>query len=212
MHLTFTKIFGSITTLVGGVVLLGWALHWPFVLKLNPDFVAMQVNTAFCFFTIGLAILLHRSKYVMYHILSLPSCLLGFSTLIAYLTGNNAFFIDDQFHYHPLNGEQDHMAANTAICFAMAGAAIAGVDRPIIRKGIGFLIFCLALVAVFGYALVQPDFYKWGDATGMALHTAIGFVFVGLSLVTMNGYRRNKDIFQKRREQLDVERNNEIIW
>ena len=52
----FSKYSAVLTTLFGGVVLMGWAFHIPAFNVIIPGQVAVKANTAACFILIGLAL------------------------------------------------------------------------------------------------------------------------------------------------------------
>ena len=50
---TASRCAGAAVALLGALVLLGWALDWPLVKSLHPDWVTMKANTAFAFLLAG---------------------------------------------------------------------------------------------------------------------------------------------------------------
>ena len=55
--LNLARLMGAMSLLLGAVVLLGWYLHEPALIQVNPAFVPMQYNTALGFAVGGLALL-----------------------------------------------------------------------------------------------------------------------------------------------------------
>ena len=55
--LNLARLMGALSLLLGAVVLLGWYLHEPALIQVNPAFVPMQYNTALGFAVGGLALL-----------------------------------------------------------------------------------------------------------------------------------------------------------
>jgi hypothetical protein len=53
-----SNFLGFCSLALGAVVLLGWYLHEPALIQVNPAFVPMQYNTALGFALAGLALLL----------------------------------------------------------------------------------------------------------------------------------------------------------
>ncbi len=80
------------------------------------------------------------------------------------------------------------MAPITAFCFSLPGVAIllsTGLLPKLasrINGAWGSLILGLGLVALLAYWLELESPYGWGRLTYMAIHTAFGFIVLGLGL------------------------------
>ena len=93
-------------------------------------------------------------------------------------------------HYITVKTSQPgRMAPNTALCFAITGAAllILGKVRRT-RQGLmvvgllGSITAALGVVSFFGYFSGVETAYGWGNLTRMAVHTAAGFIALGMGI------------------------------
>jgi len=97
-------------------------------------------------------------------------------------------------HYIDLNtSHPGRMAPNTALCFALCGLTLivsslrnfpsnpVSNDKNAWLGNIGAIIFSLGVVAFGGYVSGVETAYGWGALTKMAVHTAAGFIVIGVS-------------------------------
>ena len=98
--LSLTRLSGFLSLALGAVVLLGWYLHEPALIQVNPAFVPMQYNTALGFALSGLALLgVAWSRSVLARTASVVVLLTGVLTLIEYGFGVD-LHIDQLFMEH----------------------------------------------------------------------------------------------------------------
>jgi len=186
---------GFACLLLGAVVLLGWYLHEPALIQVNPAFVPMQYNTALGFALGGLALLFlvmacNRAAVVLGSLVFL----VGILTLVQYIFGVD-LHIDQLLMTHYIDVETSHpgrMAPNTALCFSLTGLAVflslshqrstGATSRVAV---VGALIIGLGIVALAGYFVGVKSAYGWGHMTRMAIHTAAGFVTLGIGFVAL---------------------------
>ena len=125
--LNLARFTGFLSLALGVVVLLGWYLHEPALIQVNPAFVPMQYNTALGFALGGLALLgLALSWPRIAGIAGVIALLTGVLTLIEYSFGID-LHIDQLFmeHYIDLKtSNPGRMAPNTALCFSLTGLAV----------------------------------------------------------------------------------------
>jgi PAS domain S-box-containing protein len=193
--LSLARLTGFLSLALGAVVLLGWYLHEPALIQVNPAFVPMQYNTALGFAVSGLALLglaWNQPRFAV--ITSVIVLLTGALTLIEY-----SFVVDlhiDQLfmeHYIDLKtSNPGRMAPNTALCFSLTGLAV--LLTTLFRGNaritawtatLGTLIISLGIVALAGYMIGIEGAYGWGHMTRMAIHTAAGFIVLGIGFVTL---------------------------
>jgi len=200
----FTLTFGILPTLLGTVVLVGWYTHNTLLIQVSPAFVPMQYNTALGFLLSGAGLL-----FAIFHYLR-PAQLCGtLVALIGLLTlAEYGFRIDlgiDQLlmeHYvTTATSNPGRMAPNTALSFAITGIALLIVVKSDTRKVmfaivgvLGALTFGLGSIAAAGYATNLETAYGWGNLTRMAIHTSVGFLFLGIGLIS---YAWSKDLHQE---------------
>jgi len=205
--LCFTVIVAAgLSTTLGIVVLFGWYTHNFTIIQIFPSFVPMQYNTALGFFICGLGGLFISLKYKRLAMLcgGLAGTI-GILTLIEYIFGAN-LNIDQLMMEHYVTVKSSHpgrMAPNTALCFGLTGFAILFMSdivqtkRQSITIGIlGALVIALGIVAFTGYLSNVEKAYGWGNLTRMAVHTALGFVALGIGTLA---YAWRKGIIEENR-------------
>ena len=191
--LSLARLTAFLSLALGAVVLLGWYLHEPALIQVNPAFVPMQYNTALGFGLGGLALLgLAWSRSRVARLTSVLVLLTGVLTLIEYGFGID-LHIDQLFmeHYIDLKtSNPGRMAPNTALCFSLTGLAVlltslfcSSVRITAWAATLGALIVSLGIVALAGFMIGVEGAYGWGHMTRMAIHTAAGFIVLGIGLV-----------------------------
>ena len=183
-------------------VIVGWYAQLPALLRLRPNFVAIQFNTALCFLlaAAALAALIGRRTRAALA-LSVALLLLSGATLVEYLTGWSAG-IDEMFWQLGVNrvvmgqfadlGQRapGRMAPNSAVALALLAIALvtmaAGrVNRVRLVVGVvGALAATMAgAVALSGYLIGIPTAYGWGHLTSMAPQSAATLIVLGLGVL-----------------------------
>ena len=181
------------SALLGLVVLVGWYTHSVILVQVSPAFVPMQYNTALGFLLsgVGLLLLVYGRPHLAMTCGAVAAAI-GLLTLTEYILGID-LGIDQLFMEHYIMVRTSHpgrMGPNTALCFTLAGAALlisSGRTRPrqrsLISGLLGSIIGALGLVPLFGYMAGIPSAYGWGKLTSMAVHTAAGFVVLGIGVI-----------------------------
>jgi len=181
---------GGLSLLLGVVVLVGWYTHNPDLIQVNPAFVPMQYNTALGFLLAGMGLLATGTAYPRIAILTGSiTFLIGIATLVEYVAQID-LHIDQLLMEHYINVKTSHpgrMAPNTALCFSLSGLAILVAiffnsfkKTPEIVGILGVIIIGLGVVAFTGYFSGMETAYGWGQLTKMAIHTALGFMVLGI--------------------------------
>ena len=199
--LNLARLTGFLSLALGTVVLVGWYLHEPALIQVNPAFVPMQYNAALGFALGGLALLglaFFRPRFAV--ITAVVVLLTGVLTLIEYGFGLD-LYIDQLFmeHYIDLKtSNPGRMAPNTALCFSLTGLAVllTTLFRDSTRISswtatLGALIISLGITALAGYMIGVEGAYGWGHMTRMAIHTAAGFITLGIGFVAF-AWSRNR--------------------
>ena len=193
--LNLARLMGALSLLLGAVVLLGWYLHEPALIQINPAFVPMQYNTALGFAIGGLALLGLAGFWPrIAGIASIIVLLTGALTLIEYIFAVD-LHIDQLFmeHYIDLKtSNPGRMAPNTALCFTLTGLTV--LPSTLFHKRarttawtatLGAIIISLGVTALAGYMIGVEGAYGWGHMTRMAIHTAVGFIALGGGFVAL---------------------------
>jgi len=184
---------GVASGMLGLLVLAGWHTHNTTLVQVHSAFVPMQYNTALGFLLCGTGLLAvavgwWRTTTLCGGIAAIIGCL----TLIEYTVGID-LGIDQFLMEHYITVETSHpgrMAPNTALSFTLTGivlllmSALPQPQRHLPILGLlGSIIFALGTVAFFGYVSGITTSYGWGQLTRMAVHTAAGFVVLGIGVI-----------------------------
>ncbi len=196
------QLLGILSSLLGIVVLFGWATYSSTLIQLNAAFAPMPFNAALSFLICGLGILLATlGRAASLRVAGGLVFGLGTLTLLQYVTGAD-LHIDQLFMDDYINASVTYpgrMAPNTALCFSLVGLIllILPVDVSTCNARanagvLGAIVFALGGVALTGYVAGIESAYMWGMAAGMAVHTAIGFVILGIGLVVYSSANHRK--------------------
>jgi PAS domain S-box-containing protein len=193
---------GILPTLLGAIVLTGWYTHNTTLIQVSPTFVPMQYNTALGFLLAGIGLLsvvttLNEKRALTGKVAGTAAALVGLLTLIEYITGID-LYIDQAFMDHYVTvatSNPGRMAPNTALCFSLTGIALLFANplagqksRIYLTAVLGSITFGLGVIAFAGYAMSLETAYGWGHLTRMAVHTAAGFIVLGLGLISHAWY------------------------
>lgn len=180
-------LLGGLCLLLGFVVLLGWYLHLPILIQVLPHFAPMQYNTALGFLLSGVGLLCLKRADKITAVFGLLVLLNGFLVLVQYIFHTN-LGIDQLFMQHYIDTYTSYpgrMAPNTALCFSMTGAALIlyGLREKFLFARLISAVFIsivgvLGCFSILGYIISLKAIYGWGNLTGMAVHTAIGFILI----------------------------------
>jgi len=194
-HDKLLLILIGILVVVASAVLLGWIIHSPLLVQIAPTFVPMQFNTALSFLAAGVSLLAifynHKKTAVA---LSLVLIVLSIAAISSYLLVVNSPL--DTLFIEPFTSVRTpypgRMGMNTAVCFFLTGASLIAVVWQKHKAHAAVLnialclqagILILALAALLGYFTRVDTASEWRNWSGMAIHTAIGFVFVASAIV-----------------------------
>ena len=189
---------GVLSALLGLTVLIGWYTHNETLLHIVPSFVAMAYNTSLGFFLCGLSLIAStlppaRSARAVALVSALLALVVGLLTLAEYSFGAD-FGIDQLLMHSYTRASITHpgrMSLSTALCFALAALPLAAGQfrrsawRPSLMALAGSLVFVLGLIALSGYFTGIVRSYAWGQLTRMAVHTASGFLVLGMGLILL---------------------------
>ncbi len=189
---------GLLSTLLGLTVLIGWYTHNEALLHIVPSFVAMAYNTSLGFFLCGLGLTasaLSAARLVRGAALvsALLAGMLGLLTLAEYAFHAD-FGIDQLLMHSYTRASVTHpgrMAMSTALSFVLTGLPLAAgqirrfTGRPSLIALAGSLVFMLGLIGLSGYFTGIVRSYAWGQLTRMAVHTASGFLVLGVGLILL---------------------------
>jgi signal transduction histidine kinase len=189
---------GTAATVIGGstLIFLGWALAVPPLTRLLPVVVVMNPITALGFVLAGFSLwcLTKEPAKIAYDpcrfstVLAVLVALMGGLKLADFLFGLGLHIDRLLFTSRLLAAGQyplSEVAPNTALCFVLAGLAIALADWQI-RRGpppSQFLMLAaawIALLALVGYTYRILVFYRLGSEMPMSLDSALAFSLLAL--------------------------------
>ncbi len=185
-------VCGALTVLLGSAVLLGWVLRWPLLIQVTPNLAPMQRNTAVSFILTGIALL--GIVLVKPRLILIPSAIaaaLSAGTILEYLFFRGGFGIDELLGvafittHSPAHGP---MAPTTAACFLIFAAGVLLAQSTRTGRKSAMLGLCGLLVAAIGATCTisaisgASEAFAWGNLNRVAVHTAAGFVVLGLGL------------------------------
>lgn len=186
--LALAMVSGTAGTLLGAAVIFGWFTHDTVLIQVSPDMTPMQFNTALCFMFsgAGLLLLVHGRARLAGAVGVVPLAV-GLLTLAQYVLKTN-FGIDQFFltHYVTVNTTfPGRMAPNTAMCFILFGASLTQSGRTtrgshVTASTLYSITASAGLITILSYIVGIDSAYAWAHMTPMALHTAAGFVVLGL--------------------------------
>lgn len=189
------------TAMLGLVVMLGWHLHAPLVIQIQPGLVPMQYNTALGFLLGGLGLWFARQqRWPVSALLGALVAAIGMLTLLTHVLPLN-LGLDELFMQHYITvatSAPGRMAPNTALCFTLTGSALvlgAMVQQVPLRWQLLCLLSALTIglstAALMGYLVGIPTAYGWGNLTRMAVHTAVGFMVLSTGLIALGSQAGN---------------------
>jgi len=173
---------------LGCLVMVGWILGYLPLLRFYEAGTPMVFNTALCFVVtgIGYAGVARQGRrgpawcgaFVL---------LVGAITFLQFPTGRS-FGIDELLMVQRINvnlSGPGRMAPNTAVLFVFCGIslllAVLPTKRARLIAALGSIIFAVGLLSFGGYLTGLRSAFSWGRFTGMALHTTIAFLGLGLA-------------------------------
>lgn len=190
-----SRVCACLIAATGAAVLLGWALDVAALKSILPSYVTMKANTALAFLLTGVALLgaqPARQRPRLSRTCGGVVAALGVLTMLEYACGADLGIDELLFREGAGSVATSHpgrMAPNTALCFALLGAALLTFDLET-RSGFRLadpllvVVGSLALLALTGYLYGVPGLTSLAGRrfTHMALHTAAAFLLAAIGL------------------------------
>ena len=194
---TLPVIAGWVGLICGIVVLFGWALGLPLLTQILPGLAHMKPLTATCFAASGMALLFVRGdRWKTGASIALAAFVIavGAVTLVEY-GFHRDFGIDTLLFRSRLTGAglyPGRMSPATAVGFVfLASSLLLQIALPFWRtigQSLALVPIIVGFVAVVGYAFGPAEMYQIFAYRGVALHTAISFILLGVgSLFAYSG-------------------------
>lgn len=189
------RCLGGAVCVLGILGALGWLFESEALISIVSGWSRMKPNTSLGLFLGGLALAASASPRKSPLLFSLVTgvsfflMLLGSLTLAEYIFGWN-LGIDEVLFRHALlllgEGHPGRMSPSSAFCFVLAGLAFWVVthpakvkDRQAIVPALAAALVTIGLFSFIGYFADALFGYRGWNYTGMALHTSLGFIFLG---------------------------------
>jgi len=180
-YIRFASIF---LIAIGIIVMTGWLLRIRLLTTIIPAYVSMKFNTALLFIITGVILYsLASEKWQRLRLLlSLLLTAAGISIFTQSVWGFNIgideFFVRDYFITKDGPFPPGRLAQGTSLSFFLLGASFLMINAPskILKNFAQFLLHTVSLIAflaIVGYLLDVPVFYKLSALGSMAIHTAI---------------------------------------
>ena len=188
-----SRLCAAAAIAIGALALAGWLFGVRVLMQVVPGLVAMAPNTAVGFVLAGLSLWLQagggmgRSLRVS-HTAAAVVGLLGLVTAGEYLLGLNSGL--DTFLFRDTERLTGSLPGRMAFVSALSFVAIAGALLTSRRQrtrwladALGFVPGLLGLLFLAGYAYGVSGFHWIGSYKGMAIHTAVGFIFLTVGVL-----------------------------
>jgi len=192
---------GVLLVILGGTVMLGWAMQLPLLVRVLPDFTPMVFNTALCFVLGGGVLLVPFSDPRRYR--KVTTFIGGALVLIAalvlaeHLSRTNLGIDWPSLHawvYDSGWKQAGRMSVGTAVGFLMSGAALVlatRVSRPWMGAAVRLLtvgVGAIGVLGLAGYLVSAPLLFPEYFFAGVAVHTAAGLLLLAAGL--QSGWKR----------------------
>jgi PAS domain S-box-containing protein len=192
---------GFIVAALGASVLAGWGFNIPALKGVFPGLASMKANTAMGMLLSGVALAIRsRAKLAApgrfwVRVMAVVVVALAALTLTEYLFGWELGV--DQWLFRDRDdlveaSQPGRMSATTAFCLLLTGVALWAASLPSsvrlrlsILPALGLTVSVLAGLALAGYVSAAGFSFRWWSYTGMAVHTAAGFILLGFGLLAL---------------------------
>lgn len=198
---SLTLLSGIVAVALGATVLAGWLFGIEILKSVLSGFVAMKANTAGGMILCGaVLILLSRDNIssrirllvcaIAFAVVALALCTLA-EDLFGWDPGIDRWLISD-FTHAPETAHPGRMSPASAFCFLLLGSGllIAPLQRstrlrvPILHA-FGIAVIVIAGLIALGHMSAALLGSRWWEYAGMAIHTAIGFIVLGVGVISL---------------------------
>ncbi|HJX25115.1 MAG TPA: CHASE3 domain-containing protein, partial [Chthoniobacterales bacterium] len=187
----FTQIASTAVIMLGSLVLTGWQLQFEGFKSILSGLLSMAPTTAAGMFLCGTALnlLSHKeTKAFRFLATALAMVVIAFGLLVL----SEYFFGWDLPLDHWLSRREAvpsqlvRMAPTAALCFVLTGGAVFRASRRIRRPlklplvaALGAAVMVIGALALIGHVFEAVSGSRSWNYTGMAVHTAAGFLLLG---------------------------------
>lgn len=191
------KLICFFVSFLGVAVIIGWIFNIPVLATIIPKYASMKMNTAVLFIITAFEV--YRLSLNKWSFLNKIFCLLlflaGLVTFLSYFSEGflniDEILIKDYLYQPSVDSSPGKMAKGTAISFMLFGFALYMIRSKSFfnRKIAQYLLHLVTLIsflAIIGYILGVPQFYKLSSIGSMAIHTAIAFLLISIAASLLN--------------------------
>ncbi len=183
---------GLLVAVLAIVVQVGWFIHSITLVQISSDFSPMQFNTALCLLFCAINLIYFNSSLRWLKSTGLLAVVFALITVSQYFYQTN-YGIDTLF-IQPFTQTNSpalgRMSLTSGINFILMGSLLflAANYRQYgaLRLGIIILasmLIAMAIVPLLAYLSGIQTAYPWRNLTGMAVHTAFSFIFLGIGII-----------------------------
>ncbi len=202
---SFSRVGAIVVSYVGCAVLLGWLLKINWLKGLIPGLATMKANTACAFIAAGLAVWFllpvpanpqTRRRRLFGLFLATAVAVLGGLTLAEDLFTVNLGI--DELLFHDAQTMQasnpGRMSPTSALSFLLVGLALLPLGNGPLRvpwrtSWLNVPVMLISTLALVGYAYGAGSLYRVGPYSSMALHTALAFLLLSISIFAADAMR-----------------------
>ncbi len=183
-----SKLFASISIVVGALVLLGWTFNLQLLKSILPVFVSMKANIAIGFVLLGFSLILNQKEKnarLFSRIFTVFVLLLCLLTLSQYLFNIN-LGIDQLIFLDSSSSNPGRMALTTAVIFILLSSALILFQSRLgylIAQAITLFAAASGFVSSMGYAYSVSPLFQFHTYPAMALHTALLFILLSFGIL-----------------------------
>ena len=187
-------VSGVLITLLGAMVLTGWAIHAPRIVQIAPNLAPMQRNAALNFALIGLAflgIVFNWPRITFFGSAIVAG--LAAASLLEYAL-HTGFGIDEMLgrgYITTLTSNPGRMSPVAAICFLIlaAGFAMAQTRAPAKQPAMlgvaGLVVSAAGATCCISILWGNGDAFALGNLTRIAFHASAGFLLMGIGICSL---------------------------
>lgn len=206
-YYTLIKTIAVLSILLGLFVIAGWIFDIQVFKSAIPGFPNMKFNTAVCFISVGISLLMMLSENAVSlpisKFISLIIFLVGLISLSEYLFHYNSGLDTLFFHRPSLAPDSARMAPATSFSFMLIGISLFALRSPqnrirtIIQYFLHF-VSAIATIIIIGYLYSVPAFYKLFLLSSVALHTGVMLFLVSAAAAFFNSDKGITGLFTGR--------------
>lgn len=190
--------FASVCVIgLGLIVILGWILKIQLFTTILPAYVSMKFNTAILFVLTGIILysLVKEQWKTIRVVFSLILLTVGMyiflQSILQYNGGIDELFIKDYYVSDDGSYTPGRMAQGSSLSFFLLGAAFLMISTlskkaNLIGQYLFHVVSLIAFVAIIGYLLGVPIFYKLSALGSMAVHSAAAFLLSSVAASLLN--------------------------